>query len=176
MHDCFDVPKVRFDHVRQRFYPLAEALSIHATAQVNTTTLIADSMLLGCSCHGSALQDRFHMYLDRLLLLHQRLRRDKAFSRPALTDADISEHSTYCQVVKALLGHSSETVFKLSEVALVLLVLTSCRYPACDTHLAVSGQQVLLAHLACWFQWIGDAKSMLSSRKPLKPCHVGPCS
>ena len=68
------------------------------------------------------------MYLDRLLLLHQRLRRDKAFSRPALADADISEHSTYCQVVKAFLGHSSETVFKLSEVALVLLVLTSCRY------------------------------------------------
>ena len=115
VHDCFDIPKVRFDHIRQRFYPLAEALSIHATAQVNATTLIGDSMLSGCSCHRSALQDRFHMYLDRLLLLHQRLRRDKAFSRAALADADIGEHSTYCQVVKAFLVLILETVFKLSE-------------------------------------------------------------
>ena len=35
--DCFHVPKVRFDHVRQRFYPLTETLTIHATAQVRQT-------------------------------------------------------------------------------------------------------------------------------------------
>lgn len=32
--DSFDLPKVRFDNVRQRFYPLKEPLTIHATAQV----------------------------------------------------------------------------------------------------------------------------------------------
>ncbi|KAL0045501.1 hypothetical protein WJX82_008463 [Trebouxia sp. C0006] len=83
VYDCFDVPKVRFDHIRQRFYPLEEPLSIHATAQ-----------------------DRYSMYLDRLLLLHQRLRRDKTFSRPALALSDTDEQNAYCQLtdVKALLG------------------------------------------------------------------------
>ncbi len=38
------------------------------------------------------------MYLDRLLLLHQRLRRDKTFSRPALALSDTDEQNAYCQV------------------------------------------------------------------------------
>lgn len=74
--DSFDVPKVRFDHIRQRFHAVTDQLTIHAAAK-----------------------DRFDMYLDRLLLLHQRLRRDKTFSKPALADADINDNNLYCQVV-----------------------------------------------------------------------------
>ena len=44
------------------------------------------------------MQDRFRMYLDRLLLLYQRLRRDKTFSRPALADADMEQNAAFCQV------------------------------------------------------------------------------
>lgn len=39
------------------------------------------------------------MYLDRLLLLYQRLRRDKSFAKPALADADMEQNPAYCQVV-----------------------------------------------------------------------------
>ena len=39
------------------------------------------------------------MYLDRLLLLYQRLRRDRVFSKPALADADgEARDKSYCQV------------------------------------------------------------------------------
>lgn len=97
--DCFHVPKVRFDHVRQRFYPLTETLTIHATAQVRQTLVYTLHDLNALIMYRNVMQDRFNMYLDRLLLLHQRLRRDKTFSRPALADADISEQNTYCQVM-----------------------------------------------------------------------------
>ena len=46
----------------------------------------------------ASMQDRFRMYLDRLLLLCQRLRRDKTFSKPALADADMEQNAAYCQV------------------------------------------------------------------------------
>ncbi|KAL3143406.1 hypothetical protein ABBQ38_002229 [Trebouxia sp. C0009 RCD-2024] len=90
--DCFDLPKVRFDSVRQRFYSVKEPLTLHATAQ-----------------------DRYRMYLDRLLLLYQRLRRDKTFSKPALAEADIDQNATYCQLtdVKAMLGCTGQTRFLL---------------------------------------------------------------
>ena len=47
---------------------------------------------------GPTMQDRFRMYLDRLLLLYQRLRRDKTFSKPALADADMEQNAAFCQV------------------------------------------------------------------------------
>lgn len=49
------------------------------------------------------------MYLDRLLLLYQRLRRDKTFSMPALAISDTDEQNKYCQVNRkcALHGYCS---------------------------------------------------------------------
>ena len=96
--DCFDLPKVRFDSVRQRFYPVKEPLTIHATAQVPLRSSIFHSFRVMSSKLWASMQDRFRMYLDRLLLLYQRLRRDKTFSKPALADADMEQNAAYCQV------------------------------------------------------------------------------
>lgn len=53
------------------------------------------------------MQDRYRMYQDRLLLLYQRLRRDKTFSKPALAEADMDQNATYCQVGSVFLMHKS---------------------------------------------------------------------
>ena len=99
--DSFDLPKVRFDPIRQRFYPLSEPLTIHGNAQVaNHTAHCVQGPLLAVLNLGSLLQDRFCMYLDRLLLLYQRLRRDRTFSRPALADASMEHNAAYCQVLQ----------------------------------------------------------------------------
>jgi len=124
VYNCFDVPKVRFDHIRQRFYPWEEPLSIHATAQVSEVTpvcLSTDALYLG---YNSALQDRYSMYLDRLLLLHQRLRRDKTFSRPALALSDTDEQNAYCQVNRqcALYGNCFQQSCRTAAMLLVVFV------------------------------------------------------
>ncbi len=123
MYDCFDLPKVRFDHIRQRFYPVEEPLSIHATAQVSEVTSIClryNALYLG---HHNALQDRYSMYLDRLLLLHQRLRRDKTFSRPALALSDTDEHNAYCQVNHHCALHGPCFQQSCTTVSMLLVVL-----------------------------------------------------
>lgn len=51
--DCFDLPKVRFDNIRQRFYSVKEPLTLHTTAQVHLHLLKA--MLRTCTilnCKG----------------------------------------------------------------------------------------------------------------------------
>lgn len=63
------------------------------------------------------------MYLDRLLLLHQRLRRDKTFSRPALALSDTDEQNAYCQVNRQCALYSSlaePQSCSLSSLALVV--------------------------------------------------------
>ena len=56
------------------------------------------------------------MYLDRLLLLYQRLRRDKTFSKPALADADDPKEKSYCQV-PCLLHVCSNTCCPTTSIA-----------------------------------------------------------
>ena len=52
------------------------------------------------------------MYLDRLLLLYQRLRRDRVFSKPALADADgEARDKSYCQVPFWVLVHCIDCCF-----------------------------------------------------------------
>ena len=69
------------------------------------------------------------MYLDRLLLLHQRLRRDKTFSRPALALSDTDEQNAYCQVNHqcALYGCCFQQSCRTAAMLLVMFVF--CRLP-----------------------------------------------
>lgn len=101
-YDAFSLPKIRFDNISQRFHSVSGQPTLHGAADVSCSglilTLVCNSILPGIA-ELPGMQDRFNLYLDRLLLLYQRLRRDRTFSKPALADADANpSNSSCCQV------------------------------------------------------------------------------
>lgn len=98
-YDAFSLPKIRFDNISQRFHSVSGQPTLHGAADVSCSrlllTLVCNSILPGIA-ELPGMQDRFNLYLDRLLLLYQRLRRDRTFSKPALADADANPSSSSC--------------------------------------------------------------------------------
>ncbi|BDA47706.1 DNA polymerase epsilon subunit 2 [Coccomyxa sp. Obi] len=79
---AFDTPKIRYDPIRKVFYQLPGQPSLHGSAE-----------------------EKVQMYLDRMYLLLQRLKRNRNFSRPAFAGikADSRDFVELTEL-KALLG------------------------------------------------------------------------
>ncbi|KAK9814165.1 hypothetical protein WJX72_001491 [[Myrmecia] bisecta] len=85
--NAFDVPRVRYEPIRKAFYCQAEQLSLHGGPQ-----------------------DKQQVYLDRMYLLQQRLRRNPMFSKPVFDNLGGTSRA-FCELteLKALLGLVGQT-------------------------------------------------------------------
>ncbi|KAL3133858.1 hypothetical protein ABBQ32_008325 [Trebouxia sp. C0010 RCD-2024] len=117
--------RIQSEFRRQQLMLDKEALALlveyveHAPTGIDAVYTVIDKLEAGLvhlyAFDAGDLRDRYRMYQDRLLLLYQRLRRDKTFSKPALAEADMDQNATYCQLtdVKAMLGCTGQTRFLL---------------------------------------------------------------
>lgn len=122
--DAFAVPRVKYDPVRSSFYRLPGPGTLHGTAQVCSYSSVQTKNIRGLfytatvtsaalpqqhgltklrSCHDGSLcmQDKQSVFMDRYLLLQQRIRRNRLFTAPVFGAATAQQHHKHIEVAPA---------------------------------------------------------------------------